>query len=127
MNSGLMRLQVVALAGISLLAGCGDINVKKYLPFGGDTTVQERSRTPANATEYQCGGGKRFHVRTLEGGAAAWLILPEREVRLDRLGAGGETRYGKGNTVLEIVGNEAKLSDGAAVSLTGCKAAPAAG
>lgn len=119
-------MKLVALAGISLVAGCGEMNVKKYLPFGGDT-VQERSRTPVNASEYQCAGGKRFHVRTLEGGAAAWLILPERELRLDRLDAGGGTRYGKGNTVLEIIGNEAKLSDGAAVSFTGCKAAPTAG
>jgi len=102
-----------------LLAGCGDMNVKKYLPFGSDT-IQERSRAPSNATEYQCAGGKRFHVRTLEGGAAAWLILPEREVRLDRLGADG-TRYSKGNTVLEISGGDATLSDGAAISLTGCK------
>lgn len=101
-----------------LLPGCGGV---KLWPFGSDT-VHERSRTPANATEYQCAGGKRFYVRTLEGGAAAWLILPEREVRLDKLATGSGTRYGNGVAVLEINGSEASLTDGT-VSLAACKAA----
>jgi len=106
-----------------LAAGCGDINVKKYLPFGDDSTIQERPRTPANASEYLCAGNKRFFVRNLEGGAV-WLILPERELRLDRIG--DSARYSKGNTVLELNAGEATLSDGAS-TLTGCKppAAPA--
>jgi len=108
------------LAAVSLLAGCGEIKVKQFWPFGSDT-VQERSRTPANATEYQCAGGKRFYVRTLDGGAAVWLILPERELRLDKLGAESGTSYGKGSTVLEINGSEASLKDGAAVTFSGCK------
>ena len=122
MNSGSKRLTWASLACIPLLlAGCGDMNVKKYLPFGGETTP-ERSRTPANATEYQCAAGKRFYVRTLEGGTV-WLILPERELRLEKLGTDGGTRYGKGATVLELNGNEATLKDGAVASFTGCKTA----
>lgn len=117
-----IRTTLAGLAGILLLAGCGEINVKKYIPFGGDT-VQERSRTPANATEYQCAGGKRFFVRTLDGGGAVWLILAEREVRLDKLGAG--SRYSNGIAVLELNGNEASLTDGAAATFAGCKAAAA--
>ncbi|MCE9569496.1 MAG: MliC family protein [Rhodocyclales bacterium] len=114
------KLIGAGLACAVLLAGCGDINVKKYLPFGGDQ-IQERSRTPANATEYQCAAGKRIYVRTLEGGAAVWLILPERELRLDRLGADSSTRYGKGNTVLEITGNVATVRDGVTVPFADCK------
>lgn len=116
-----MMTTAAALAVALLLTGCGDLNVKKYLPFGGDSTIQERPRTPANAVEYQCAGNKRFFLRTLEGGAAVWLILPERELRLDRLGAGEGTRYSKGNTVLDLGGTEATLSDGASVAFTGCK------
>ncbi|MDK9716020.1 MAG: MliC family protein [Sulfuritalea sp.] len=111
---------LTGLACLSLLAGCGDINVRKYIPFTGDAP-QERSRTPANATEYQCSAGKRFYVRTLEGGAAVWLILPEREVRLNKLGAGADMRYSNGIAVLEISGNTATLTDGAAATFTGCK------
>ena len=86
-----MQAKLAGMAGIGLaaaallLSGCGDMNLKKYNPFGGDP-VQERSRTPANATEYQCAGGKRVYVRTLEGGQAVWLILQERELRLERIG-----------------------------------------
>ncbi|MCK9388060.1 MAG: hypothetical protein M0Q22_06670 [Sulfuritalea sp.] len=119
-----MRAMAASVACISLLAGCGDMNVRKYLPFGGDTTP-ERSRTPANATEYQCAAGKRFYVRALDGGDAVWLILPEREVRLAKLGTAAG-HYSNGIAVLEISGNEAKLSDGAA-AFTGCKTAKAAG
>lgn len=113
---------LASLSCLSLLAGCGDINLRKYVPFGGQAP-QERSRTPVNATEYQCAAGKRFYVRTLDGGAAVWLILPEREVRLNKVGTGTDARYSNGIAVLEIVGNEAKLTDGAASSFTGCKAA----
>ncbi len=120
MHKKRMTTTGAALAGLLLLAGCGDINVKKYIPFTSDTP-QERSRTPANATEYQCNAGKRFYVRMLEGGAAAWLILPEREVRLNKLGAGDDQRYSNGIAVLEIKGSEATLTDGATATFTGCK------
>ena len=120
-----MQGKLKGIAGASLilvsllLPGCGGV---KLWPFGSET-VQERSRTPANASEYQCAGGKRFYVRTLEGGAAAWLILPEREVRLEKLATDAGLRYGNGIAVLEINGNEASLKDGTTISLSGCKAA----
>lgn len=109
---------------VALLAGCGDMNVKQLWPFGKEP--QERSRAPVNATEYQCAGAKRFYVRLLDGGAAAWLILPEREVRLDKVAAERGARYSNGKAVLDITGNEATLNDDAAISLSGCKAAAAA-
>lgn len=107
-----------ALVSAATLAGCGSINV---WPFGGDAP-QERSRVPANAVQYDCPGGKRFHVRWLDGGASAWLILPEREVRLDRTGTA--TRYGNGITTLDIDGGTATLSD-RTLTLAGCKSASA--
>ncbi|MCX7166361.1 MAG: MliC family protein [Rhodocyclales bacterium] len=123
MQRKLMRMTGAGLACIPLLlAGCGEMNVKKYLPFGGDA-VQERPRTPANATEYQCAAGKRFYVRTLEGGAAVWLILPERELRLEKRDAESGLRYGNGIALLEINGSDATLKDGATVSFAGCKTA----
>ena len=114
------RLQTgIAGAAVALLlSACGDMNLKKYNPFAGDP-VQERSRTPANATEYQCAAGKRIYVRTLDAGQAVWLILAERELRLDRLGS--SQRYSKGNTVLELDGNNATVSEGAAATYSACK------
>ena len=110
---------IFALAIAAATAGCGSINV---WPLGGGE-AKERSRAPANAVEYQCPGGKRFHVRWLDGGNAAWLILPDREVRLDKT-AGTETRYGNGVTSLDIDGGTATLSD-RSLKLGGCKTASA--
>lgn len=117
-----MKRLLTGIAGAAvalLLSACGDMSLKKYNPFGGDP-VQERSRTPANATEFQCTAGKRIYVRTLDAGEAVWLILPERELRVDRVGS--TTRYSKGNTVLELNGNNATVSEGAAMTYTACKA-----
>lgn len=97
------------------LAGCGSLNV---WPFGPEKLV-ERSRVPADATEYRCADGKRFHVRTIDAGAAAWLILPDREVRLDK--AAAATRFSNGITTLEVDAGNATLTD-RATKLTGCKA-----
>jgi membrane-bound inhibitor of C-type lysozyme len=82
--------------------------------------VQDRSRVPANATAYQCNGGKRFYVRRLEEGAAVWLILPDREVRLAKA---SESRYSNGIAVLDLSGSDATLADGTPAVWSGCKAA----
>jgi len=114
-----MRVTLAGTACISLLlSACGGV---KLWPFGDDYATPERPRAPPNSTEYGCAANRHFFVRTLEGGAAVWLILPERELRLERLGAGGETRYAKGDTLLEINGNSATLKDGTAVVFADCK------
>ena len=101
-------------------AGCGSVSLPSSLwPFSDGKSV-ERSRVPANSVTYQCAGGKRFYLRTLENGAAAWVILPEREFRLDRV-AGDGTRYGNGRAVLTVTAEETSLTDGPTVSYTGCK------
>lgn len=106
----------------ALLTGCGDMKVKVW-PFG-DGAARERSRDPANATEYQCAAGKRFHLRMIDGGVAAWLILPEREVRLERIGESA-TRYGKGALLLELAADNVSLVDGATITHVNCKVAAA--
>lgn len=110
------------LLTMSLLAGCGDMKVKVW-PFG-DSGPRERVRDSANATEYQCAAGKRFHLRLIDGGVAAWLILPEREVRLERIGESA-TRYGKGALLLELGADNVSLVDGATISHVNCKVAAA--
>ncbi len=107
-----------------LLAGCGGISMGNLNPFGGGP--EELSRVPLNATAYQCDAGKRLYVRYMDGGAYAWVILPEREFRLDRAGPASGTRYGTGSAILDRNGDEVTLSDGPAVSYLGCKVAAAA-
>lgn len=119
MDRGFSR-PALAAAAVSclLLTACGSFSI---WPFG--DSAPERSRVPSDATEYQCAGGKRFYVRSMDGGNSAWVILTEREFRLDKVASEGGTRYGNGVTVLDLQAGEASLSDGSATSYTGCKAA----
>jgi len=91
-------------------------------PFGG-SKEQDLSRTPPGASAYQCEGGRRLYVRYLDNGAAAWVILPEREFRLNKAASDGGTRYSNGSATLDIKDGGATLSDGAAVTYAGCKVA----
>lgn len=104
-----------------MLGACGSVNLD-VLSFGG-AKEQDTSRPPAGATAYQCEGGKRLFVRYLDNGAAAWVILPEREFRLNKVTSGTGTRYSNGSATLDISNNVATLSDGAAVTHAGCRAA----
>jgi len=99
--------------------GCGSI--QKINPFSEDKP-EARQEIYKNATTYECEGGKKFYVRIIENGSAAWLILPEREVSLPKTTAASGTRYSNGISVLDLEGNEAKLQDGPSRSFTGCKA-----
>ena len=105
-------------AAALLLAGCGGV---KLWPFaeGGPT---ETAQVPANSTEYRCEGGRRFFVRQA-GANSVWLIAPDREIRLERIGAEG-TRYGVGRVQLDLAGDDATLTDPPA-NFAGCKRATA--
>jgi hypothetical protein len=111
-----------ALAAMTLLLfGCSGVSLD-LLTFGG-TKEQDTSRAPAGATTYQCADGKRLFVRYLDNGAAAWVILPDREFRLSRSGANTGGRYSNGSDSLEVGDKSATLSDGATVTHADCKAA----
>lgn len=119
-----MKHRITRTAALScatlLLSACGSLNLD-VLSFGG-VKEQDTSRPPAGATAYQCDGGKRLFVRYLDNGAAAWVILPEREFRLNKTATGGGTRYSNGNDALDVKDGVATLYDGAAVTHAGCKA-----
>jgi membrane-bound inhibitor of C-type lysozyme len=104
-----------------MLSACSSVNVANVWPFGGDKE-QDSLRTPAGATAYQCEGGKRLFVRYLDNGAAAWVILPDREFRLNKAASASGTRYSNGSTTLDVKDGGATLADGAAVTHAGCKA-----
>jgi hypothetical protein len=98
-----------------LLAGCSSISSLSLWPFGSENTGREPG-PPPNSTEYRCNGGKTFYVRMLAGGDA-WVIYPDRQVRLEKA---GETRYTNGIATLRLDTPEATLDDGPAISYSGC-------
>ena len=117
MKHPITRAAALACATL-MLSACSSVNVNLW-PFGSDKE-QDPPRTPAGATAYACEGGKRLFVRYLDNGAAAWVILPDREFRLNKTASG--TRYSNGSATLDITDGGATLSDGATVTHAGCKA-----
>jgi len=112
-----MPYRIISLVPFLLALGaCSNIN--QYNPFSEDKPTE--AYRPANATEYQCDGNKRFFVRRLTKENAVWLIYPEREVRLESTSEGSQ-RYSNGIAVLEIDGGNANLTDGSTINYLGCK------
>lgn len=117
MKQRISRAAALACATLALNA-CSSVNL---WPFGGGKE-QDPSLPPAGATAYQCEAAKRLYVRYLDNGAAVWVILPDREFRLNKAGSGTGTRYSNGSDTLEVNDKEATLSDGAGVTYAECKA-----
>ena len=108
----------LTLIGLNVIIG-GCISINPW-PFGQSNSL-ERASVPANSIEYGCDGGKKFYARLLEDGAAAWVIFPEREFRLNKSAAESGTSYSNGMTTLHIESAAATLSDGKSISYVGCK------
>ncbi len=117
MNYRIARAAALACASL-MLSACSSVSL---WPFGA-TPEQDPTRAPAGATTYKCDGSKHFFVRYLDNGSAAWVILPEREFRLNKVSSDTGTQYSNGSDTLEIKDGGATLSDGATVTYAGCKA-----
>lgn len=101
-----------------LAGGCGGFNPASLWPFGAGVQGREPG-PPPNATAYRCDGNRWFYLRMLDNGAA-WVILPEREFRLDKT-VGATGRFGNGVATLDINGEVATLNDGPGQSYTACR------
>lgn len=115
-------VSIVSLLTAALaLSACSsmDMSMDKVWPFKEEGPGQPKRL--AGTTEYQCEGGKRFHVRLADSGNTAWLIYPDREVALAKQASA--TRYSNGVATLEINGSDATLKDGPSIAYNGCKAA----
>ena len=111
------RLRFVTILAAAL-AGCGGtVDTISGGLFG--VRELDRSRAPANATRYACDGGKSFYLRLQQD--SAWVILPEREFRLDK--AGSDARYSSSAASLDMGKDGATLVNAPDISYTGCKPA----
>ncbi|WP_137719726.1 hypothetical protein [Methylobacillus flagellatus] len=107
----------ISLVAALLLSACG--TVKSLNPFK-EERINPDPVAPANSITYQCEQFKRFYLRKLDKESnAVWLILPDRELRLERTGT---DLYSNGIAVLNTSPEAGSLSDGA-LRYTGCKIA----
>ena len=113
MKHRITRAAALACASL-MLSACSSVHLNLW-PFGGGPEA-DPTRAPAGATAYQCDSSKRFFVRYLDNGAAAWVILPDREFRLNKANADSGGRYSNGGDTLDVKDGGATLSDGASVT-----------
>jgi hypothetical protein len=99
-----------------LLSACSSL-----WPFGNKAETS-RVYKPANSTEYLCEKGKKFYVRTLDSGANVWLMLPDHEVLLAKVG--NEKIYTNGISRLNLSANEVILDVSPGNQYVGCKVVP---
>jgi membrane-bound inhibitor of C-type lysozyme len=108
------RIAAALLA--TMLGGCSG----GWWPFG-RSDAELPNRIPAGATEYACAQGKRLLVRHSADGKSAWVILPDREFRLDRVAAGPGDRFSNGVSTLQVQGEEAVLESEGSRQFADCK------
>ena len=102
---------VVALLLPVLIGGCSS-----WWPFG--SSSGEPSRVPAGATEFACAQGRTLYVRFTDDAKSAWVILPEREFRLER---STDERYVSETTTLSLQGDAANLDIEGSRAYVDCK------
>ena len=111
-----LTMRIAAIGAAALLTACGG----GWWPFGG-TPSDPATRVPPGATEYACAGSKRLLVRYTPDGKSAWVIYPDREFRLDRVGGSSGDRYTNGVSTLSVQGEEVMLEEAGARLFTECK------
>ena len=104
----------MAAAALMALAACSTV---ASLWTGGP---KEQPRVREGALALGCDGGKTLLVR-IDPGKSAWVILPEREFRLDAAAGTGESRYSNGRATLTATGEEMSFEEPGAPSFTHCR------
>lgn len=101
-----------------MLAGCGGGG---WVPWSTSSPEVRGPYTPPGAKGYACEGGKRLLVRVEGDAKSAWVIYPDRELRLNRAVSASGEQYSNARTTLTIKDGEAVLEEGGAVQFAKCK------
>ena len=117
----LPEISAVLAASVMLLAGCGGMDVGRWLPSWGERSPSEAPRTPPGAKAYACDAGKRLLVRFAADNRYAMIIFPEREFRLDADASAPGAKFSNGRTVLTVRGDEAALEDAGTAIFSKCR------
>ena len=71
--------------------------IKKFVSFD----YEQINLTPEDTTKFQCANNESFYLRYLEENNAVWVILKDREFRLDKIDDGNKA-YANSTTSLDI-------------------------
>ena len=107
-----------------VLAGCSAVSSItdpiKNLWSGGP---QEQSRDRPGAVNYACDAGKKLTLLFDSPAKSAWVLLPDREYRLDAVASDSATRYSNGSTTVTVSGDEVTMEEKSLVTLANCRPA----
>ena len=106
-----MKLKLLLLIGI-LSSACSLDKVPKidFLSNIFSNTVNERNNRPEDSVEYNCDKKKTFFLSYINKKKSVWLILPDREFRLNQID-GSENIYTNNITTLEISPGHTQIKD----------------
>jgi len=110
------RTGIVIVALGLLLSGCSST----WTPWGSSNQEQPR-RLPDGAVEFDCAQGKKLIVRHAADGKSVWVMLPDREFRLDRIAASSAERYSNGPSTLGVESDGITLDVDGTRQFTDCK------
>ena len=102
----------------AIFAGCGGSG--GWLPWS-KSSGGTGPYTPPGATAYACEGGKRLLVRFESDGKSAWVIYPDRQLRLDRVTSASGQEYSRAGTTLAVTESETTLTETGSAPFTRCK------
>ena len=71
--------------------------IKKFVSFD----YEQINLTPEDTTKFQCANNESFYLRYLEENNAVWVILKDREFRLDK-NDGANNTYANSSISLDI-------------------------
>jgi membrane-bound inhibitor of C-type lysozyme len=112
------------IPALVVLSGCS------YLPFEIPAQlIPAAAPAPAPApqpmqnivSEYKCAGGKKLYVRYRHDDTQAWILLPDREILLNKIASQVSSRFTDGVAILDAKGTEATYSSGTGIAYTECK------
>ena len=109
-----LRNALAVSIAAAVLAGCG------WLPWS-TSSGNTGPYTPPGATAYACEGGKRLLVRFESDAKSAWMIYPDRQLRLDRVTSAPGQEFSRAGTNLSVKEGDTTLTEGGAVQFARCK------
>ena len=110
------RKTLSVFVAAALLAGC---SADAWTPWS-KSTGPSGPYTPPGATAYACESGQRLLVRFESDAKAAWVIYPDRQLRLDRVTSASAQEFSRAGTTLTVKEGDTMLVEAGAVQFSGC-------
>ena len=104
-----------------LLSSCSSFpldknSIEEILAF----EYEKMDLTPKDAISFKCANNESFYIKYLEENNAVWVILKDREFRLNKIEGRNKT-YANATTSLDITGNNAIIKVDASILYKECQ------